>query len=69
LALDVAGFAEAFAERGSMTRRAIDRPAADKPDHRHRRLLCARAERPRNRSGADRLDKLAPSHAELHRKR
>ena len=47
LAFDVAGFAEAFAERGRIARGGIGRPAVDKPDHRQRRLLRARRERPR----------------------
>ena len=46
LAFDVAGFVEAFAERGHIARGGIGRPAVDKPDHRQRRLLRARRERP-----------------------
>ena len=34
LAFDVAGFVEAFAERGRKARRGISRPVSDKPDHR-----------------------------------
>ena len=34
LAFDVAGFVEAFAERGRKARRGIGRPVSDKPDHR-----------------------------------
>ena len=46
LALDVTGFAEAFAERGHIARVAFGRAVAEKPDHRQRRLLRARRERP-----------------------
>jgi hypothetical protein len=47
LALDVAGFAEAFRERGCMARRTLERSTADEADDRHRWLLRARRERPR----------------------
>ena len=53
LAFDVAGLVETFAERGRLTREDIGRPAVDKPDHRHRRLLRARCERPRSRRTAE----------------
>jgi hypothetical protein len=53
LALDVAGFVEALAERSDIARRGISRPTADKADDRHRRLLCTRRERPRGRRAAD----------------
>ena len=59
LALDVAGFVEAFAERGHITRGGIGRPVSDKPDHRHRRLLRTRRKRPRRRTAYER-DELAP---------
>ena len=63
LVLDVAGFAEAFIKRGCRACRAIDRPTADKADHRHRRLLRARRERPSGRSTAEkRRDELASPH-------
>ena len=63
LALDVAAFAEAFNERGCMARGAIERPTADKPDHRHRGLLRARRERPRRRRAAAKQDyEFAPSY-------
>src|SRR5262245_60129814 len=61
LALEVARFAKAFTERACMARGAIERPTADKADHRHRRLLCARRERPRS-SAAEQRDELAPLH-------
>ena len=46
LALDVAGFVEAFTERSGMAHGGLGRPAADEADDRHRRLLRARRERP-----------------------
>jgi hypothetical protein len=46
LALDVAGFAEAFAERSSLAHGGLGRPAGDEAHDRHRRLLRARRERP-----------------------
>jgi hypothetical protein len=46
LAFDIAGFAEAFAERRRTRRGAFGRPAVDKPDHRHCRLLRAHRKRP-----------------------
>ena len=45
LALDVAGFVEAFAKRGGKGS-ASDDPALTKSDDRHRRLLRVRRERP-----------------------
>ena len=39
------------------------RPAVEKPDHRHRRLLRARRERPRRRRAAEQRDELAPLHS------
>jgi hypothetical protein len=43
-------------------RECIGRPAMDEADHRHRRLLRARRERPPGRT-ADERDEFAPSHA------
>ena len=62
LALDVASFVEAFAERGRKARGGIGRPVSDKPDYRQRRLLRARGERPRRRRTAEKGDELASSH-------
>ena len=39
------------------------RRAAEEPDHRHRRLLRARRERPRGRRAAEQRDELAPLHS------
>jgi hypothetical protein len=57
LALDVTGFVEALAERRRKARTALGRPSVDEPDHRYRRLLRLRRERPR-RSAAKEGDKL-----------
>src|SRR5262249_23980048 len=35
---------------------------AEKPDHWHRRLLCARRKRPGDNRAADQRDELTPSH-------
>jgi hypothetical protein len=50
LAIDVVDFAEAFRERSRMASGAIERSTTDKANYRHRRLLCARRERPRRRA-------------------
>src|SRR5262249_14146023 len=62
LALDGAGFVEAFMERGRIARGAIGRPNADEADDRHRRLLRARRKRPRRR-GTKQRDELASLHS------
>ena len=62
LAVDVAIFVEAFAERGHKARVAIGRPVSNKPDHRQGRLLRGRRKRPRNRCAADKRNELAPLH-------
>jgi len=53
LALDVAGFVEAFAERSDIAYGVLGRPAIDEADYR-RWLLRARREGPRNRCAAKR---------------
>ena len=63
LTLNVAGFIEAFAERGHIARaEGIRRPAVDKRDHRHARLLCVCRERPRDCRGAEKRDERASFH-------
>jgi hypothetical protein len=64
LALDVAGFANALPECGQIACTISKRRAAEKSDHRHRRLLRARRERPRGCSAAEQRYELAASHAE-----
>ena len=46
LALEVAGFLEAFTKRGTVLRGAFRRAGVDQSHHRHSRLLRARRERP-----------------------
>src|SRR5262245_31701368 len=61
LAPDVAGFTKALAECGQISCTIDRRRAAEEPNHRHRRLLRARHERPRRRT-ANQRDELAPLH-------
>jgi hypothetical protein len=60
-ALDLAGFAQALAERAHHVRGHIGRPTANEPDHRHRRLLRADGKRPSGHA-AEPCDEFAPSH-------
>src|SRR5215831_6961959 len=53
LALDIPGFSEGVAKRGRIARGAFGRPRIYERDHRHRRLLRARRERPRRRRAAE----------------
>jgi hypothetical protein len=46
--LDVTGFFETLAERGQQFREHGGRSSAEDPNHRHRRLLRPRRERPRS---------------------
>jgi hypothetical protein len=64
LALDVAGFVEALAERGGKGR--IGRSGIDKSDDRHPRLLRTRGERPRGCSAAERGQKFSSSNVACH---
>src|SRR5262249_47196473 len=59
LALDVAGFVEALAERASNAHGGLGRPTVDKAYHWHRWLLRARCQRPCRRT-AEQRDELAP---------
>jgi hypothetical protein len=49
LALDVARFAEALAERAHIVRGGSGRPDVDEAHHRQRRVLRPRGKRPRRR--------------------
>src|SRR5262245_43739029 len=62
LALDVPGFAEAFAKRGCNACGTIERSTADQADHWSRLLLRTRRERPCG-CAADQRDELAASHS------
>jgi hypothetical protein len=59
LAFDVPACADALPECGHKTCSVGGRRAAKKPDHRHRRLLRARHERPCRRRTAEQRDELA----------
>jgi hypothetical protein len=62
LALDVAGFVEGFTERTNAAHGGLLRLSVDEPDHRHRRLLPARGERPRHRRAAKQAEDIPASH-------
>src|SRR5262249_60782072 len=64
LALDVASSVKALAERSGTAR--IRRTAVDEADHRHRRLLRPRRERPRGYRAAEQHDELAAVHCCNH---
>src|SRR5262249_45808584 len=65
LALDIAGVFEALAECAQTVRvRVVRRCGVEEPDHRHRRLLRARGERPCSRSATtEECDERAPPHS------
>src|SRR5262249_12277408 len=42
--------------------RDVRQSSAEEPDHRHRRLLRARSDRPRGRPAADKCDEVPPPH-------
>src|SRR5499427_2494969 len=63
LALDVAGFANALPECGQIACAIGKRRTAEEPDHRHRRLLRTRRERPRNHRAAEQRDEIAAVHS------
>jgi hypothetical protein len=51
-----------FAESGQTPGVRLGRTGMQKSDDRHRRLLRARHERPRDRAASDQRDEIAPSH-------
>ena len=63
LALDKARFLQALAKSAQTVRERVRRCGVEEPDHRHRRLLRARRERPRRRRAAEQRDELAPLHS------
>ena len=63
LALDKTAFAERSGETPPQVPHGGWRTAAEETDHRHRRLLRARRERPRRRRAAEQRDELAPLHS------
>jgi len=64
LSFDIAGFAQALAERGYIWRIRAGRGAAQKADHRHRLLLRAGDERPGG-SAAQKGDEMPSLHEVL----
>src|SRR5262249_58109250 len=64
LTLDIACFFQALAKRAQTVRIQVRRGSAEKSDHRHRRLLRARRERPCDDRAANKRDELAPPNAE-----
>src|SRR5262249_40613023 len=63
-ALDKAGLGETLTERRQKSVRSHPgRPAVEKPDHRHPRLLRARRERPCRRRAGEQRDELASLHS------
>src|SRR5262249_52238922 len=59
LALDIAGFFEALAKSAQALCNRFGRSDLEKPNHRHRRLLRARRERPRGGCTAEKRYELA----------
>src|SRR5262249_5712546 len=66
LATDVTGFSKPVAERIRKARQSIRRPAIDEPDHRYRRLLRARRERPHDGHAAECGQQFPPSDGDCH---
>src|SRR5262249_4369275 len=66
LALDVARFAKAFTKRGCMAYGTIERSTAEKPHHRHRRLLRVRRQGPRRPRAAESSQQSPPSDGDCH---
>src|SRR5262249_27521116 len=62
LALDIAAILEATVKSAKTVRVRVRRLAVEKPDHRHRRLLRARRDRPRRRA-AEQRDERATLHS------
>src|SRR5712691_11636239 len=63
LAVDVAGFLQPLAERGFILVIVTSQPGGEVCDHRHRRLLRMRCERPSHRRAGEQRDELAPLHS------
>src|SRR5262249_3452786 len=62
LAFDIAALLQTLAECGHQASGVAERRGAEKPNHRHRRLLRPRRERPRRRA-AEQRDELASFHS------
>jgi hypothetical protein len=64
--LDIAGFIQAPLKGDQSRSVKLLRCGGKKPNHRHRRLLRARRERPRRRRAAEQRDELTPSNVTCH---
>src|SRR5262249_45293705 len=62
---DIADFAQSLMESTQPGRITVGRCAVEKTDHRPRRLLRARRERPRRHRAAEKRDELAPPHGSV----
>src|SRR5438105_4753211 len=63
LSFDIAGFAQSLAERDHIRCSRAGRGEAEAADHRHRLLLRAGGEWPRERRATEKSDEFAPPHA------
>src|SRR5215472_15426885 len=63
LRFNIARFAQSLTEGGQREGVGFGRSGCEIPDHRHRRLLRARCERPRSRRAAEQRDELAAPHS------
>src|SRR5262249_49584287 len=63
LARRISGFAQAAAKAFHQVRALAGRNTVQEPDHRHRRLLCPRRERPRSRAAEERDERAASHHS------
>src|SRR3984893_2825246 len=61
-ALDMAGLAQALAERANTVGVLVARCEVEEPDHRHRLLLRPRRERPCGRRAAEKRNEIPPPH-------
>src|SRR6266436_3198976 len=61
--LDIAGFPQSIVKRAQTVAKKVGPFGAEHPDHRHRRLLRARRERPRGRA-TEKRNELAPPQVE-----
>jgi len=62
LALDISGCVQSTTECVERNPQRVGRPGDKESDHRHRRLLRARRERPCGRRAAEERDEFAPFH-------
>src|SRR5262245_4337946 len=63
VALDIATFLQRLAEGSQAHNVDLGGPDAEKADHRHRQLLRAQRQRPRNRRSTNKRNELTPSHS------